>query len=203
MSIKIKKFKVGRRLGSGVFDKCATPQFLTSQSRKSVRTGRPRKTSDYGFALLDKQRVRFAYGVSEKQFRKYVEMANSMGHGGKKPADLLFQILESRLDNIVYRLGIAPTRRMARQLVSHGHLLVNGVKTTIPSHSPRSGDTVSVREASREKGVFFELEKKMKGYKSPNWLKKDPAKLSAEIAGVPTDPDQFFNFNAVIEFYSR
>lgn len=203
MSSKVvKKFKIGRRLGAGVLDKCATPQFTSSQSRKS-KAGRPKKISDYGYSLLDKQRVRYAYGISERQLQKYVKNAHTSNTGDAKPANMLFQNLEQRIDNIVYRLGLAQSRRMARQMVSHGHFLVNDRRTMVPSQMLRIGDKISVRDNSRESTLFHEADKKMAGYKSPAWLKKDASKLTAEIIGAPADPDPFFNFSAVIEYYSR
>ena len=125
------RYKICKRLGNGVFEKCQTQKFTLSESRRSFQGRRPRQISDYGKQLLEKQRVRFTYGITEQQFVNYVNSAT------KKEGDAaatLLSTLERRLDNVVYRLGLAPTRRAARQMVVHGHILVNGKKAAIPSH---------------------------------------------------------------------
>jgi len=204
MSIKIKKYKVGRRLGQGVYDKCQSPKFVLSQAKKvKTSTKRPKRPTDYGFSLLDKQRVRFSYGVREKQFRTYIKKALDSAKKGTSPAQALFKMLENRVDNVLYRSGFAETRRAARQLVSHGHMVINGTRIRVPSHMVRIGDKITIREGSKNKPVFANLAKKIKSRQIPSWIKVDPKKLLVEITGEAKDIDPFLNFQAVIEFYSR
>ncbi len=200
---KIKKYKIARRLGSGVYEKTQSQKFMLSEQKRSkAKAGRPKRPTDYGLSLIQKQRVRFAYGVSEKQFSNYINKAFEGAKKGNVPATTLFKLIEQRLDNVVYRSGIATTRAFARQLVSHGHILVNGKKMTIPSYQVRKGDILSIREGSKDKTVFAELSKQMESKKS-NWLSIDAPKTTVSISGEPKDPEPFFNFQAVIEFYSR
>lgn len=201
---KIKKYKIARRLGAGVYEKTQSQKFMLSeQKRAKARTGRPKRPTDYGLSLIQKQRVRFAYGVSEKQFSNFVKKAFESAKHGAVPADTLFDLLERRLDNVVYRSGIAKTRAFARQLATHGHITVNGKKLDVPSYSVKKGDIISIREGSKTKPVFAELEATLKNAKAASWLKVDAAKLTVEVVGEPKNPDAFFNFQAVIEFYSR
>lgn len=202
----IKKFKVCRRLGAGVFEQCQTQRFVLSQqkrSRVSNSKRAPKRPSDYGLSLIEKQKVRFAYGVSEKQFANYVEKAFGAAKKGQVPADKLFSLLEHRLDNVIYRLGIAHTRAFARQLVSHGHIVVNGKKVDVPSFMVDLKDVITIREGSKNKTVFAGLAEKLKQAAAPEWLKLTPATMTAEVIGTPKNPDPFMNFQAVIEFYSR
>lgn len=202
----LKKFKIARRLGAGVFEQTQTQRFVASQQRRSSKgAGKrpPKRPSDYGLSLIEKQRVRFAYGVSEKQFSNYVEKSFAVAKKGQVPADKLFDLLEHRLDNVTYRLGIAHTRAFGRQLVSHGHIVVNGKKVNVPSYMVEKGDIITIREGSKNKPVFTDLAEKLKQYKAQEWLKLLPDSVSAEVIGSPKNPDSFMNFQAVIEFYSR
>lgn len=202
MNVKA-KYKMCRRLGTGVFEKCQTPKFVQSEAKKSraVKGKRPKALSGFGTQLIEKQKVRFSYGVSERQLSNYVEKATHAK--GVVATDKLFEELESRLDNVVYRLGFAHTRRFARQLVSHGHFTVNGRKTTIPSQQVRPGDKIAVREGSRKSSVFQDFDKKVKNYNWPNWLKLSPESLDAEVVAKPKNEEQFLQFDTVLEFYSR
>lgn len=201
---KIKKYKIARRLGSGVYEKTQSQKFMLSEQKRSKsRTGRPKRPTDYGLSLIQKQRVRFAYGVSEKQFSNYVNKAFEGAKKGNVPAQTLFKLIESRLDNVVYRAGIATTRAFARQLVSHGHILVNGKKMTIPSYSVKKGDIIAIREGSKDKPVFAELEKQLSTGNKSHWLDVKATEKTVTVTGEPKDPEPFFNFQAVIEFYSR
>ncbi len=196
------KYKMCRRLGSGVFEKCQTQKYTQSETKKTRSTGkRPKQLSDYGRQLIEKQKVRFSYGVSERQLGTYVEKATHVK--GMTVTDKLYELLETRLDNVVYRLGFAPTRRFARQLVSHGHFTVNGTKVTIPSLEVRVGDVIAVREGSRKSVIFQDMGPKMKTYTWPQWLKFTPESLQAEIAGKPKNDEQFLQLDTVLEFYSR
>ncbi len=192
------KYKICRRLGSGVFDKCQTQKFNLSQSRKSANNKRFAKVSDYGKQLLEKQKVRFSYGITEKQLRRYV--ANSV-HADNS-VEAIHASLEMRLDNVVYRAGFAKTRRMARQLVAHGHIDVNGRRLKVPSYAVKEGDVVSVRERSKQKPVFANLEK---GGDVPSWMDVDVKKMSITVKKAPVyEPGSvLFDYHAVFEFYSR
>ncbi|MFT5280826.1 MAG: small subunit ribosomal protein S4 [Flavobacteriaceae bacterium] len=198
----IKKYKVGRRLGAGVYDKCQTQKFALSEARheKNKRGGRRKNVSNYGKQLLEKQKVRFMYGVSEKQFSNYVKKAMATKEGN--PQDALFQLLENRIDNVVYRLGLAGSRRHARQMVSHGHFIINGTKTTIPSYNVSNSDIIEVRKQSQEKPLFTNTEE-TKRTVAVNWLSFDNKNMKAEITGVPTEPDSFLDFTQVLEYYTR
>ena len=193
------KYKICRRLGSNVFEKCANPKFAQKQP---VRRGRPKNKSEFGLQLIEKQKVRFTYGLRERQFANYVKEASEKT--GVNPAERLYQHLETRLDNVVYRLGFAVTRALARQMVSHGHITVNGRKVTIPSYAVRAGDEVAIRKESREKTLFHELAQKMTERPSPQWITTDPTKLEGKVVGMPAmDPASGFNLTSVVEFYSR
>ena len=201
---KIKKYKIARRLGAGVYEKTQGQKFMLSEQKRSkARTGRPKRPTDYGLSLIKKQRVRFAYGVSEKQFRNYVNHAMSSAKTGSVPSDVLFKTIESRFDNVVYRSGIASTRAFARQLTTHGHLLVNGKKLDVPSYLVKKGDVISLREGSKSKTVFAELGEKLNSAIVPDWLKVDAKAMTVTVIGEPKNPDAFFDFQSIIEFYSK
>ena len=196
------KYKICRRLGSGVFEKCQTQKFALSRgNRTKSNMKRPKALSDYGLQLLEKQKIRFYYGLSEKQFSNYVKEA--ILSKGVPSADRLHENLEKRLDNIIYRLGIASTRAFARQTVAHGHFMVNGKRVTAPSVRMKIGDSISVRPGSRVKPLFSNLDKKLKGVVTPSWLFFDPVAMEGKLQGKPEEKDAFLNFNSVIEFYSR
>ena len=153
------KFKICRKLGPGVYEKCQTQKFTISEARKAKasRNKRPKALSDYGQQLVEKQKIRFSYGVSEQQFARYIESA--MNSRAVTPSIRLLENLEMRLDNVIYRIGFAPTRAQARQMVSHGHFLVNGKKITVPSCVVNAGDKITIREGSKGKALFNEIEK--------------------------------------------
>lgn len=198
--LKPKKYKIARRLGAGVYEKTQSQKFMLSEAKRA-RRGRPKRPTDYGLQLIQKQRVRYMYGVREKQFVNYVQKA--MKTRGKTPATALFQLLETRLDNTVYRLGLAETRGMARQMVSHGHFMVNGKRTTVPSYQLDDGDVITIREGSKDRAFFNDIDKKLKNHNLPNWLNWDGKKMAGQVKGSPKDPDSFLDFQTVVEFYSR
>jgi len=195
------KYKICKRLGNGVYEKCQTQKFALSEARAKKTFKRRKNLSDFGRQLLEKQKVRYAYGITEKQLRKYV--ANSVST--KDPATELFQGLETRLDNTVYRMGFAPTRRAARQMVSHGHILINSKKMTVPSHIVKKGDIVTAREASKDKPLFEGNKEVISGHTAPKWLTVDSKKLTATVKALPefVASDTMFDLPAVFEFYSR
>jgi len=193
-----------RRLGAGMFEKCQTAKYVASADKKTritTKGKRPKAMSDYGTQLIEKQKVRFSYGISERQLGNYVEVATNVK--GMLVTDKLYEQLENRLDNVVYRLGFAGTRRFARQLVSHGHFVVNGKKSTIPSQQVHIGDMIVVREGSRKSPIFTDFSTKVKDYTWPTWLKLTPEALSAEVVAKPKNNEQFLQLDTVLEFYSR
>ena len=165
---------------------------------------RPRAPSDFGRQLKEKQKVRYTYGITERQLSRYAKEARTQAVSGA-PSDSLYRTLELRLDNVVFRLGLASTRRLARQIVSHGHITINGRRVTVPSAMVRSGDVVSVREASREKTLFTGHVDRMQAHKAPQWLSFDMKKLSGEVQGIPQSEEaaSLFDLPAVLEFYSK
>jgi small subunit ribosomal protein S4 len=195
------KYKICRRLGAPVFEKCQTQKFVMSEGRRGVPKKRPKTLSDFGVQMLEKQKIRFTYGVTEKQFSTYVKKASSKK--GAHASDVLKEMLESRLDNIVYRLGLAHTRALARQMVAHGHFMVNGRRTTSPAYALRAGDAVTVREGSKPSAMFRDIEKKMQSYSTPAWLSFDVKTITGKVVSAPRVDDAFLNFGAVLEFYSR
>jgi small subunit ribosomal protein S4 len=197
-----KKYKLCRRLGAGIYEKCQTAKFAKSEP-VAKKGKKPARRSDYGNQLIEKQKVRFMYGVREKQFSNYVSYAMEHAKKGLSPADLLFRKLEERLDNVIYRLGFANTRALARQMASHGHFTINGKKLTIPSYAVKHGDVIAVREGSKSSTLFKDAAVKLKAVKKPDWLTFDDAAVTAKVSGDPKNPDPFLNFQVVIEFYSR
>jgi small subunit ribosomal protein S4 len=164
---------------------------------------RTRRPSEFGLQLREKQKVRRFYGVMESQFRKhFVEAERRGGVTG----DNLLQILESRLDNVVYRMGFADSRKQARQLVRHGHFMVNDRKTNIPSFLVKSGDVVTVRPGSRNRTYFTDYGEVLDTRRAPDWMTIDPRALSGKILNLPAR-DQIevpsFNEALVVEHYSR
>jgi len=163
-------------------------------------TDRKKKSSEYGIQLQEKQKMRFMYGLTEKQFRRTFDKASKMaGITGEN----FFKLLESRLDNVVYRMGLANTRRGARQLVNHGHILVNGNKVDIPSYSVKPGSTISVKENSLEHpAVKAALENKVT---RPAFVEFDEKKMSGTYIRFPerSELTAEINESLIVEFYNR
>lgn len=200
------KCKKCRREGKKIFlkgercfsMKCAMIKrpYAPGQHGQSRRMG----LSEYGIQLREKQKVKRTYGLLEKQFRKYYDMASSMkGNTGV----LLSTLLERRMDNVVYRLGLAESRNHARQLVNHGHFLLNGIKTDIPSCLLKEGDVISIKN---DKGVYFQnLKNVLKNQQVPSWLSLDLQKIEGKVVSSPTldEIDISSNIHLIIEFYSK
>ena len=162
---------------------------------------RRKKVSQYGQQLKEKQKVKFVYGVLEKQFEKYYTKATNMkGITG----DNMLQLLEQRLDNVVYRLGLGKTRRAARQIVVHGHIRVNGQKVDIPSYSVKVGDVITLRQKSAESELFKGLREGTTAV-TPKWLTFDAANLTGTVVALPAREDVDFEpqMQMIVEFYSR
>ncbi len=196
------KFKIAKRLGASIFEKTQTQKFALSQARAGKVRRRPGQISDYKRQLTEKQKLRFTYGITEKQLRRYVDEAVAKSH---QPISLLMERLETRLDNVVYRLGLAKTRRLARQIVAHGHIFVNGKRISIPSYRTRVGDKIAVREGSKQSGLFVQIAETHEATAVPSWLSIDIKKLTASMNGVPVyDPTEtLFDPEQVMEYYSR
>ncbi len=198
------KFKIAKRLGAPIFEKTQSQKFELSVARKGKRmTKRPAQASDYKRQLIEKQKMRFSYGITEKQLRRYVD--ESIAKEGHKPVALLMDRLETRLDNVVYRLGLAKTRQFARQMVSHGHIVVNGRRLNVPSHKVRVGDVITVREGSRQSAMYAMIAEKHDAVAVPGWLSFDAKKLEGTVKGTPiyNPAETLFDPEQVMEFYSR
>ena len=194
--------KISRRFGVELFG--ASKAFARRPfppGQHGARAGRKKK-SDYGIMLAEKQKLRFMYGVLEGQFRKYYEMASNMrGVTGEN----MLCLLERRLDNVVYRLALAPSRPMARQMVTHGHILVDGKKVDIASYLVKPGQVITVRERSRDIEQLKELREQGASKPIPKWLELDAENLTGRIAAMPQrdDIDLTIEEHLIVEFYSR
>lgn len=179
--------------------RCLTPKCAMERRRP---TRRRRRISDRGLQLIEKQKVRYSYGVLEKQFRLIFARAERLpGITGEN----LQVLLERRLDNVVYRLGFADSRSQARQLVQHGHIMLNGRKTDIPSYLVKEGDTISWRESSSKSEYYKQLVEGIQAKSVASWLSLDRQTLVSQVLSLPT-PDEVeakFNVKAIVEYYSR
>ena len=181
-----------------------SPAVMGYGNKKSTRNpggNKRKKVSEYGTQLKEKQKVKFVYGVLEKQFHKYyLKAANQKGMTGEN----LLKLLELRLDNVIYRLGLAKTRRMARQVVGHGHIRVNGQKVDIPSYSVKVGDVITLRQKSAESELFKGLREGTTAV-TPKWLTFDAANLTGTVVALPAREDVDFEpqMQMIVEFYSR
>ena len=195
------KYKLARRLGAPVFEKTQSQKFNASKERKEAKFTRPR--SAYGNQLNEKQKARLMYGVSERQFKNYVNTI--LGKGIPDPQNRLFEDLEMRLDNVVYRAGFARSRREARQLVSHGHILIDGRRNNIPSYKVKPTDTISPRKGSDSRGVFATFEDRFKDMTLPAWITYDKTAKEVKIVGMPkANPTELmFDLAQIIEYYRR
>lgn len=209
--------KLCRREGEKLFlkgERCFTPKcafekrdFPPGQhgrlaSRGGGRRGRRGRESDYGRQLRAKQRARRIYGVMERQFRRYYKV--SLKRRGLTGLNLL-QILESRLDNVVYRLGFASSRAQARLLVTHGHFIVNGRRTDVPSMLLKNGDEIAIREGSQNLTYFKELNALVESRTTPEWLERDIKKMVGAVQRLPerAEIDGILNEQLIVEYYSR
>jgi len=179
--------------------KCSFERRPTPPGQHGVRR---RKMGEFGIQLREKQKVRRVYGVLERQFRNYFREAETQpGVTGES----LLQSLETRLDNVVFRLGFGASRAQARQLVTHGHFAVNGVPTNIPSYVMRPGDRVEVRESRRSKEAFKTIRETLRSHTAPEWLSLDAASLSGTVNSVPRRDQMPLDLSEqlVVEYYSR
>ncbi len=195
------KYKLARRLGAPIFEKTQTAKFTASKERRKAVFSKPK--SAFGLQLNEKQKARFTYGISEKQFKNYINKV--LASKGGSQTEKLFELLEKRLDNAAYRAGFATTRRQARQLVSHGHIKVNGKKITIPSYALSEGDKITIRKESETAGIFRNLDERYKDITVPDWLTFDVKTKEGVISGKPSFKagELMSDLEAVFEYYRR
>lgn len=199
------RYKIAKRLGASVFEKAQTQKFAISADRSAKNKLRSRgRQSEYSKQMLEKQKVRVTYGLQERQFRSYVREALAAAHSAK-PSERLHELLELRLDNVVWRLGLAKTRRGARQMVAHGHVTVAGRKTRVPSYALGVGDRIGIRDGSKEHGVLAGFADRFAEQKLPSWLTWDPRKMEGGVAARPASlaGGEAGNLAAVLSFYTR
>ena len=197
------KYKIAKRLGAPIFEKTQTQKFrLKLENAPKGKKGK-KNVSSYGLQLIEKQKARFTYGITAGQFGKYIKQVidSKTVHAPEE----LYKKLETRLDNVVYRMGLSNTRRFARQIVSHGHITLNGVKTTIPSAVVKKGDIVAVREGSKKTKTFADVSERNKSYTVQDWLSFDTDKMTGKVLKMPTltGQDVLFDLGQVIEFSKR
>lgn len=198
------RYKTAKRLGATVFEKAQTQKFAISAERSAKNKRRSRgRQSEYGKQMLEKQKVRVTYGLTERQFRNYVRKA--LAAHSAKPSDRLHELLELRLDNIIWRLGLTSTRRAARQMVSHGHVMVDGKKSRVPSQAISVGDRISVREGSKDHGSFVGFNERFMERKLPSWLEWNPKSMEGSVTERPTSAsaDVAGDLVMVLSFYTR
>ncbi|MCI5905811.1 MAG: 30S ribosomal protein S4 [Oscillospiraceae bacterium] len=175
---------------------------ISKSSNRNPGANNRKKVSEYGSQLKEKQKLKFIYGVLEKQFYHYFEIADKMEG---KTGDNLITVLESRLDNIVYRMGLALTRREARQLVTHRHFTVNGKRVNIPSYRVKEGDVVALYEGSRSSAKFKDVVEQTNGRVVPTWLESNKENFSAKVVRMPKteDLDYEVETHLIVELYSK
>lgn len=199
------KYKIARRLGPGVFEKTQTPKYAARMGGAafSKKKGGRGQQTDFGKALIEKQKARYTYLLGERQFANYAEIA--IAGRKKRPEETLFESLEMRLDNVVYRLGLVKTRLAARQAVSHGHIAVGGKRVNIRSYDVSVGDVISVMPRSKNTKLFADVAEQAKEYSVPKWLTFDPSKLEGKVMSRPSfSPTELvFDLAAILDFYKR
>lgn len=198
------KIRASRRLGQPIYFTAKEAKILQRRGYAPGQHGQDtgKRLSGYGIQLREKQKAKLIYGLLERQFRKlYEESLDMTGDTG----ELLLQMLERRLDNVVYRLGLATTRAQARQLVSHGHVQVNGRRLDVPSYRVRVGDLITVRPASIDKKYFETIKKSLVNVETKPWLQLDKDQIVGKVLGLPTraDVEMQIEPQLIVEFYSR
>lgn len=198
------RMKLSRRYGVALFSTAKEAKILGRRGYPPGQHGQDgnKRMSGYGLQLREKQKAKLIYGVLERQFRKYFEeVLRQKGDTG----ELLLQNLERRLDNVVYRLGFASTRAQARQLVTHGHIHVNGKLVNIPSYRVVIGETVTIRPESKQKKYFEPIQKTLENYTQPAWLELDKERMAGKVLALPTkeDTERMVDLQLIVEFYSR
>ena len=184
-------------------DRASSPK--SALTRKPYKPGqhgkRFSKLSEFGTQLQEKQKIKFSYRVTEKQLKKIFKSAAESKDASA--IEVITKLLESRLDNVVMRLGLVPSRSVARQLVSHGHFLVNGKRVNTPSYEVKPGNIVTIKESSKNMSVFEDVKNKLKNYEVPSWLSLNKDTLEGKVESKPKDVDFPFNINLVVDYYSK
>ena len=198
------KAKIARKFGENIFGNAKISKILERKNYSPGQHGqsRRRRPSNYGLQLKEKQKIKYMYGLLERQFRNFFQKADKMS--GETGLNLL-QILECRLDNVIYRLGFSPTRAAARQMVNHKHFLVNGKSVNIPSYLVKENDQIGVRSKSRKLAVIHDSVKQVRGDLDSGWLSLDKASLSGMVTKLPEkeDFDATLKVQMVVELYSK
>ncbi|KKW41626.1 MAG: 30S ribosomal protein S4 [Candidatus Magasanikbacteria bacterium GW2011_GWA2_56_11] len=196
--------KIARRFGVNLGLKSNSAKVARRLNQRPGVHGpgsRPKAPSSFGKQLIEKQKAKFMYGIRERQLRRYVDTARSTrGNSGT----MLLELLEMRLDNVIYRLGFAATRAQARQMVNHGMFVLNGKKMDIPSHVVKIGDTVTIKPNKAKKKLFEGMDEKLEKQELPSWLTADRATLSGKVVSKPgeTDFEKLFDVKFIIEYFS-
>lgn len=209
IDVKCKKcLKKGEKLflkGEKCFGpKCPVSRKSAKRAPRKLHKHPKRGLSEYGLQMREKQKTKLAYGLNERQLLNCVKEAKRKK--GEDASAKLYQFIETRIDNAVFKMGFFGSRSESRQAVSHGHISVNGKKINIPSLRVKIGDLISIRPQSAGKGIFKDIDIKLKKYNPPAWIKLDKDKKTGEVVGLPSlsdDPAMIFNLNSIIEFYSR
>ena len=200
--------KVERRLGEKLFikgDRCAGPKCATVRRSYAPGVhgkGRRREPSEFGMLTREKQKIRFLYALDDKDVKRYINLA--ILQKGAFNLNVL-RLMERRLDNVVYRLGLASSRRMARLVVGHGHITVNGKILNIPSYQVKKGNIIAPKELSLKSGIFAGIEERMRGFEPPRWLSLDKSKKAGTVMADPEadDVQTTVDITKIKEFYSR
>ena len=207
----IAKCKICRRLGVKLFlkgDRCYGQkcEIVKRNYPPGIRSKkRGRKIAGYGRELAEKQKLRKWYNISERQFKKYVKDILKMKEKSEGTGDLLIKKLESRLDNVVFRFGFAKSRFEARQMISHGHFVVNNKNVNIPSFAVKKGDEIGVKEKTKKTKKFEDLKSLLKTYVPPVWLSLNPNIMEGKVLGLPSEEDANVpvETSIIFEFYSK
>ena len=198
--------KTCRRLGESLCgrEKCAFKKRPFAPGKLDSDRKHRSSVTEYGIQMKEKQKMRKSYGVSESQFKRYVTNSTAESKkAGLAQSVALYQRLERRLDNVVYRSGLAKSRALARQMVAHGHIFVNGKRINIPSHMVSANDMLIVRDGSKSSKLFATLKDNAKDVFAPKWITSDFAKLEVKVNALPIEIGDSFDITKVLEFYSR
>lgn len=199
------KAKICRKFGTNIYGADKYDKILQAKPQPPGKSPRARlgRKSEYAQQLLEKQKMRMIYGLSEKQFRNLYEQAT--GIKDKPTGDSMREMLEQRLDNTIYRAGFAMTRLQARQFISHGLFTVNGQRVTVPSYRIQAGDKIEARTRNKTSPIFADITAAHEKYLPPSWMKANSGTLSLEVMALPDaeSAEQAIDVRQVIEFYSR
>lgn len=198
-SLGVKLLRKGERANSPKAALLRKPYRPGPQGKKFRR-----KLSEFGLQLQEKQKIKFSYGVTEKQLRNlFKEVERKTKNQEVSATDVVIETLERRLDNVVMKLGLTEGRSLARQMVSHGHFMVNGRRVKTPSYKVKVGDKISIRPQSQGMAHFAEVKDRIKKFEPPSWLKLDKTKLVGEVTGKPDTVEALFNVGLVVDYYSK